>query len=214
MDNRSYINAVSEDELVQGGDISARANIVSASSGSSGVPFYWPRGNREHNDAAQIYSHIYDKIYQASDKSTLLVVSFSMGSWIAGTYTSFGAIQAAMENNLRLVVGTPSIDQEEVLNVIQHMADYFDQGIIAGYPPFVRDILLEGKNRGVHWHKYKLGLSFAGEMISEPWRTNTMEIAGMDKAHRAINIYGTADMGIVGHETPLIRRAVNYKRNL
>ena len=210
MSKANYLRHRSLESLTRGGDITAENDIVSVSSGSSGVPFYWPRGQRQHKEAADIYFKLYKNTFAADRVSTLLVVSFSMGSWIAGTYTAFGGIGSS-EAGLKLNVVTPSIDSKEVLSVIKMLSGNYEQVLLAGYPPFVRDLLSEGSEFGIDWAAVNVGFTFAGEMITEKWRDNTLALASCDDIFRSANVYGTADMGIVGHETPL---SIALKRKL
>ena len=83
--------------------------------------------------------------------------------------------------------------------------------ILAGYPPFVKDILDHGIMSGVDWKNIDLKLLFAGEAVSEIWKEKLLRIIGKDGGtfDQAINVYGMAESGIVAHATPvstLLRR--------
>src|SRR3989344_2161990 len=52
---------------------------VSASSGSSGKPFYWPRGDEQEESGGKLHERIFRDIFGiAKDEPPLVIVCFSM----------------------------------------------------------------------------------------------------------------------------------------
>lgn len=103
-----------------------------------------------------------------------------------------------------LTVITPGNNKEEILRVIEALGPAFDQVVLLGYPPFIKDIIDTGLSRGVHWSKYAIKLVFAGEVFSEEWRALVGERVGaQDPCYSSASLYGTADAGVLGNETPL-----------
>lgn len=206
----NYLRNYPLNELCWDGNLFGN-NIISSSSGSSGSPFFWPRGEKQHLEAEQLYEKIYSQTHNIGNESTLLVVCFSMGTWIAGVYTTLGAFGASRSNKLNIV--TPGIEKEDAITAIQGLNSQYDQIILAGYPPFVKDLIDFGKEVGVDWSSIKTKFSFAGESITEEWRDHLISLVGADISPlETVNLYGTADMGVVGFETPLsvfIRRRIN-----
>ena len=200
-------------------DLSAEGNlfsnrIISVSSGSSGIPFYWPRGRREDLEGADMFGEIYDDIFQMSDKSTLLIICFSMGTWIAGSFTTIASFGYADKGRPVNIV-TPGLEKGEAINAIKNLSNHYDQTVIVGYPPFVKDIIEEGKRSGIKWSRMKTRLLMAGEAFSEEWRDYVLkQINSNDPYYDSSNIYGSADAGILGNETPLsvlLRRLYNKR---
>jgi phenylacetate-CoA ligase len=69
-----------------------------------------------------------------------------------------------------------------------------------GYPPFVKDVLDQAPSSVVDMD---LKILMAGENISEGWRDHILKRIGKEgRAEHTCLIYGTADAGIMGHETP------------
>jgi phenylacetate-CoA ligase len=69
-----------------------------------------------------------------------------------------------------------------------------------GYPPFVKDVLDQAPSSVVDMD---LRILMAGENISEGWRDYILKRIGKERsADHTCLIYGTADAGIMGHETP------------
>jgi phenylacetate-CoA ligase len=84
--------------------------------------------------------------------------------------------------------------------------------VLLGYPPFVKDVIDSGIAAGVRWDDYHLKLVLAGEVFSEQWRDLVAVRAGIaDPVHGIASLYGTADAGVLGNETP---RSVSVRRFL
>ncbi|PIP73903.1 MAG: hypothetical protein COW88_00565 [Candidatus Lloydbacteria bacterium CG22_combo_CG10-13_8_21_14_all_47_15] len=178
------------------------ATMVSMSSGSSGTPFFWPRSVAQEEEA--IYSHeaFLKTNFDIDKKSTLFIVTFAMGMWVAGTIT-YKSVQD-IAGRYPLTVLTPGIDKNETLRIIQAFGGKYDQIIIAGYPPFVKDIIDAASSQHMTLKKYNIKFLFAAEPVNERWRDYLYKKVGSTKPLRdSLNIYGTADALILGHETPL-----------
>ena len=80
----------------------------------------------------------------------------------------------------------------------------FERTCILGYPPFVKGVIDAGLAQAVPWQRYNLCMVLAGEVFTEEWRRLVAERAGISAPCRDIvSIYGTADAGVLGNETPL-----------
>ncbi|OGZ05142.1 MAG: hypothetical protein A2845_02375 [Candidatus Lloydbacteria bacterium RIFCSPHIGHO2_01_FULL_49_22] len=197
----NYLKVYPLNELLPAGDI-AGAQMISTSSGSSGIPFYWPRSTHNIDEAALIHELFLVDIFHINKKRTLLVNTFAMGMWVAGT-TTFESV-SRIADKYRITMVTPGIDMEQILTTINALGKYYEQIIIAGYPPFVKDIIDIGKERGIKWQKLNVRFLFAAESFSEDWREHMHKLVGCkDPLSGSINIYGTADALLVAHETPL-----------
>ena len=200
MTKSDYLMGSPIEDLLNGG--LGSIEMVSSSSGSSGEPFFWPRAEQAEFESATGYRRIVDDYFGASNHRTLVIIAFSMGLWIAGSYTLEGVRQLA-RSNPNVSVITPGINIEDNLQVLQRLAPQFDRVVLAGYPPLVFDILTMAKASGVDLASMDARLLVAGENISEAWRDKAMKlIAAADPLASVVSIYGTADAGIIGHETP------------
>ncbi len=208
-DKVNYFSQYDLKELSWDGTLT-RATYVSKSSGSTGVPFFWPRGEAQDLIIGEITQPIYEKIFGAHEGTTLFVNSFSLGTWIAGM-EFFNSVRFAAEHGTAITVVTPSIDKVETINMVKKLAPLYSRVVLAGYPPFIKDILDHGSENGINWKDMDVRLFFAGEAVSEAWRDSVFALAGIhsDPLSRSVNIYGMAESGIVAHETPasiLLRR--------
>ena len=88
---------------------------------------------------------------------------------------------------------------------MRELAPHFQQTVLLGYPPFVKDVIDAGAADGIDWARFRIGMVFAGEVFSEEWRTLLSERVGaVDRiCYASASLYGTADGGVLGNETPL-----------
>ena len=213
VDKKNYLTKYPLADLCWDGTLD-HSRIISVSSGSTGEPFFWPRGVWQDQEGAQMHAQIYREIFAADKKSTLIIICFSMGTWIAGSYTATSTIAAA-EAGIKMNLVTPGIEKEEAVKAIKHLGSQYEQIIIAGYPPFTKDILDEGLRQGIRWNKLNVKFMWAGEAFSEEWRDYVLQHVGSKNPfYGGINIYGSADAAMLGHETPvsiLLRRILNRR---
>jgi phenylacetate-CoA ligase len=103
-----------------------------------------------------------------------------------------------------LTLVTPGNNVVEILRVVRALAPHFEQTVLFGYPPFLKDVIDAGRADGLDWGDHHLRLVTAGEVFSETWRDLVVERAGSaDPAHTTASLYGTADGGVLANETPL-----------
>jgi phenylacetate-CoA ligase len=141
--------------------------------------------------------------FGGAGRSTLVVVCFALGSWVGGMYTA-AACRHLAAKGYPVTVATPGNNVEEILRVVGELAPQFRQTVLAGYPPFVKNVVDEGVRRGVDWPAFGVRLLLAGEVFSEQWRELMGRRAGLTRAeHDSVSLYGTADAGVLGNETPL-----------
>lgn len=190
----------------------------SATSGSTGKPFYFPR-NQELDWQYSILLESYIKAVSSprSKQNTLIIIGFGMGVWIGGLIT-YRAFEFLNERGANLSLITPGVNKKEIFNALRDLSPQYDQTILVGYPPFVKDILDEADEEGVDLKKVNLKLLFAAEAFTESFRDYVAQKAGIKNVHNeTLNIYGTADIGAMAFETPtsiLIRRLVLNKPEL
>lgn len=201
VDKKNYLLRYPIDKLCWDGEIH-KADMISLSSGSSGEPFFWMRGREQEEETRLSHELFLIDSFGIDKHTTLFIVSFAMGMWVAGTLTH-RAVQIIAEK-YKMTVITPGINKNDVLNIVNKIGSQYDQIIIAGYPPFVKDIIDEGETKGLNWKKFNVKFLFAAETFSEKWRDYVYDKVGADNIFKdSLNIYGTADALILGHETPL-----------
>lgn len=179
-----------------------RPAIFSATSGSTGEPFYFVRSYQLEWESSIMHEFFLKNSSYGPDKTTLVIVCFGMGVWIGGTIT-LRAFQIASERGYPVSILTPGINKIEIFNALRNLAPKFDQVILVGYPPFLKDILDEAESQDVSLKRLKLRLLFAAESFTEKFRDYVAKKARLPNLHTdTLNIYGTADIGTMAYETP------------
>ncbi len=200
-DKDNYFDKYPLHELAWDGNLCDTTVIVS-SSGSTGEPMFWPRDLVEEKEVEGYLKYVFGHLMGADKKNTLLVNAFAMGTWSAGIY-AVTASHAVSVSTGSLSQVTPGINKKDIFSSIKKLSGSFEQTIIAGYPPFIKDVLTEGETLGIKWKKLNVKLFVAGEAISEEWRDHILEIVGAKNPLRdIINVFGTAEAGLPGIETP------------
>jgi phenylacetate-CoA ligase len=189
-------------ELCREGRLEA-CDMVAVSSGSSGQPTVWPRSVRDELLVADRFEQVFRDSFDAAHRTTLAVVCFALGSWVGGMYTTACCRHLAAKG-YPITVATPGNNLDEILRVVGELGPYFDQVVLLGYPPFVKNVIDTGAARGVDWAPLSIRLVLAGEVFSEEWRDLVGRRAGMTRpCFDSASLYGTADAGVLGNETPL-----------
>lgn len=176
---------------------------VAVSSGSTGQPTFWPRSVKNEMDVAVRFEQVFHDSFRAHERSTLAVVCFALGNWVGGIYTTSCCWHLARKG-YPLMVATPGNNKTEILRVVREMSLHFEQTVLLGYPPFVKDVIDAGAAEGIDWKVFSPKLVFAGEVFSEEWRSLIGQRIGSDSpCFDVSSLYGTADGGVLGNETPL-----------
>ncbi|MEV5595187.1 hypothetical protein [Streptomyces sp. NPDC052496] len=201
MAKENYLRSASLTDLMWDGSPGG-ARLVASSSGSSGTPFYWPQDEESLREAVHLNTPLFDA-FDCRARSTLCVISFFMGAHVAGI-SQFEAVLRLARRGYRLTAICPGIDIEENVRVLRDVAPHFDQTVVMGYPPLVKDVLTAACAAGVSLEPLGLRLVFSGESFSENWRDSVHRAArATDPLGSSLAIYGSADSGIIGVESPL-----------
>lgn len=191
--------------------------VFTSTSGSTGAPFYFPR-----NHVLDWQSSIYHQIFLENsridaNKSTLVLVCFGMGVWIGGLIT-YQAFKLISDRGYPLTIITPGVNKKEIFEAIKNIGPKFDQIILCGYPPFMKDVIDEAESQGIRWKEHNLRIIFAAESFSEKFRDYITSKVGIQDVHiGAMNIYGSADIGTMAIETPvniMMRRMAIDKKEI
>ncbi len=137
-------------------------------------------------------------------ESTLVIDCFGMGVWIGGLIT-YQAFRLISERGWPLSIITPGVNKNEIFEILEKLAPKFDNVILCGYPPFLKDIVDQAPANGVIWNKLKkIKIVFAAESFSENFREYIARQVGIKNIYTdMMNVYGTADLGTMATETPV-----------
>ncbi|MGD0960224.1 MAG: phenylacetate--CoA ligase family protein [Methylomonas sp.] len=202
LDKRNYMQAYPLPDRCLGGAL-AGSDRVAVSSGSTGQPTFWPRSARYELDVALRFEQVFRDSFRAHERNTLAVVCFALGNWVGGMFTTSCCWHLARKG-YPLMVATPGNNKAEIFRAVRELAPHFEQTVLLGYPPFVKDVIDAGAAEGIDWARFKPKLVFAGEVFSEEWRSLVLARAGSGApCFDSASLYGTADGGVLGNETPL-----------
>jgi phenylacetate-CoA ligase len=209
-DKQNYLSHHSLAELCRGGSLK-NCDMLAVSSGSTGQPTVWPRSINDEFAIARRFEQAFYDSFRADERRTLAIVCFALGTWVGGMYTA-SCCRHLAARGYPVTVVTPGNNAAEILRVVQRLGADFDQIVLLGYPPFLKDVVDTGLANGVDWARYRPKLVMAGEVFSEEWRTLVgQRLGSTEPCFDSASLYGTADAGVLGNETPL---SVSIRRYL
>lgn len=189
-------------------------DMLAVSSGSTGEPTVWPRALADEIAVSARFEQIFHDAFEADRTQTLAVVCFPLGTWVGGMFSA-SCCRLLASKGYPITTATPGNNKAEILRVVRTLAPSFEQTVLLGYPPFLKEVIDAGVAEGIPWADYRMKLVFAGEVISEDFRALMGERAGLARPLcDAASMYGTADAGVLGVETPLtiaIRRFLHER---
>ena len=199
---KNYIQKYPIKDLCREGKIDS-CDFIAVSSGSTGNPTFWLRFISDEYEIATRFEQIFHDSFNADQKHTLAVVCFTLGTWVGGIYTA-NCCRHLAAKGYPITVITPGNNKTEIFRVIKELAPLFEQVVLLGYPPFLKNIIDSGITAGITWDKFNIKLVMAGEVFSEEWRSLVGErIGAKNPCYDSASLYGTADAGVLGNETPL-----------
>jgi phenylacetate-CoA ligase len=178
-------------------------DMIAVSSGSTGQPTIWPRSLTDELAVTARFEQVFADSFAAGERTTLAVICFPLGTWVGGLFT-LACVRHLAAKGYPITAVAPGNNKAEILRVIPELAPHCDQTVLLGYPPFVKDVIDTGTAAGLDWTRYAVKLVLAGEVFSEEWRDLVGQRAGMSSpCYDSASLYGTADAGVLGTETPL-----------
>ncbi|MFA5954336.1 MAG: hypothetical protein WC817_02250 [Patescibacteria group bacterium] len=177
--------------------------VLSATSGSSGAPFYFPRSAAV--DAHSSAYHRWFLSHRSAGKRdrTLVIDCFGMGVWIGGIIT-YQAFRNIADEGYPLTIITPGVNKKQIFESLVNVAPKFSTVVLCGYPPFLKDVIDQAADNGVRWSTLNLKFLFAAEPFSEKFRQYVVEKTNVHNHYTdTTNVYGSADLGTMALETPL-----------
>ena len=198
----NYLRRFPLADRCRNGDLSA-CDMIAVSSGSTGEPTFWPRTRSDEYLVAARFEQIFSDAFAADRKRTLAVICFPLGTWVGGMFTT-SLCQHLANRGYPLTTVTPGNHRGEIFRAVRALSPMFEQTVLLGYPPFLKDVVDVGIAEKVPWSQYGIKLVFAGEVFSEAWRSIMAERTGMTHVILdSASLYGTADAGVLGNETPI-----------
>lgn len=197
IDKKNYLQKYPLESLCWHGRIN-KPMVFTSTSGSTGESFYFPRSHKLDWQSSVTHQWFYD---QGKTGSTLVVVAFGMGIWIGGllTYQAFEILARNGKKPISII--TPGINKKEIFKVLRDLAPRFDEVIIAGYPPFLKDLVDGAASNGVDLSSLKIRMVMAAEAFTENFRDYLAQRGKMNVYTDFLHIYGSADIGTMAAES-------------
>ncbi|MCH9697028.1 MAG: phenylacetate--CoA ligase family protein [Gammaproteobacteria bacterium] len=197
-----YLNHYPLASLCREGRID-NCDMFAVSSGSTGAPGFWPRFVTDEIAITRRFEQVFCDSFKVEQRSTLAVICFALGTWVGGLYSTACCRHLATKGYPVNVIA-PGNNKQEIIRVVTALGSEFEQVVLLGYPPFIKDVIDTGLAQGLEWSKLSIKMVYAGEVFSEEWRTLVCQRAGVDNpCYDTASLYGTADAGVLGNETPL-----------
>lgn len=206
----NYLRKYPLHDLMWDGKIGG-ASMISRSSGSSGKPFYWPSNIAQRQEVGDFYDIVFSAMFNMRKKRTLVIIAYGMGSWVAGTTTLLSSMRFMNKYDCTFI--TPGVHKQEIIDICRDIGHEYEQIVICGYPPLMKEIVDLGVQEGLDWKKFHPKLIFGAEAFSEEFRDYMLEQVGSENPLLdSMNTIGSADAMVIGHETPLsiaLRRKIH-----
>jgi phenylacetate-CoA ligase len=197
----NYIRKFPLAALIAGGRIEA-CDTMALSSGSTGQATFWPRFVTDELAVSVRFEQVFQDSFAAQERRTLAIVCFALGSWVGGLFT-LACCRHLAAKGYPLVTLAPGMNKPEIYRILQELGPSFDQVVLLGYPPYLKDIIDGGPAAGIDWARLRTRLVMAGEVFSEEWRSLVAgRLGATDPRYDFASIYGTADAGVLANETP------------
>ena len=186
-----------------------------ATSGSTSEPFYFPRTDQLAEHYADVLVRYFAESSYGANGRTLVIVGFGMGVWIGGIITVRALEIAAARAHVPLAILPTGINKTEIMRGLVQLSPQYDQTLLIGYPPFVKDMLDDAQQAGLDLAAIHLRLMFAAESFNEQFRDYVVAQGAVgNPCIDTLNIYGSAEAGVMATETPLsilVRRLATTK---
>lgn len=197
-DKDSYIKKHSIEDTLLNGEVPYKGQS-DTSTGSSGKPTTWIRGPKELKTVRTLINYA-TKVVKG-DKPLFFINAFALGPWATGMTTAGAMVD-------RAIVHSVGPNADKILDFLEEFPKekYPDHHyVIAGYPPFMRDLILKAKERNINLTKYDISAVVGGEACPDTLRE--MLLGGQEKTDQCFSqvfsSYGASDLDInIGYESP------------
>jgi phenylacetate-CoA ligase len=188
-DKRTYIDRYTLEDRCVDGRFTFVGTTIDESSGSTGRPYDWIRGQRERSIAHRNIGFFARYIFGAQPLVT--INAFSMGAWAAGVNTAAGM-------NRHGIVKSTGPDLDKIFSTLRLLGPGY-RFTICGYPPFLKRMLDVGDAEGFPWGSFELHGLVGGEGMAEGLRDYLLQ--------RFVSVYsgyGATDLEVgMAAETPV-----------
>ena len=190
-DKSAYILNYSIQDRCCNGKLLKRNAMIDESSGSSGQPFNWVRGDRERKETHHFVQ--YYCRYNFGDSFFITLNAFSQGAWATGWNMGL-----SLQKNG--IVKNTGPDVHKILKTLAYLGPDFDY-LILGYPPFLKLLIDEAEKQNFPLKRFRLLALVGGEGMSEGLRDYLKTIfakvySGFGATDLEMGVAGESDISI------------------
>lgn len=190
MDKTLYIRAYSTNKRCMNGSFLLPQVMIDESSGSTGIPYNWVRGEKERLRTQNLVARMIEWFVDGKKETKIAINAFSMGAWATGINMNDALSQLC-------VVKSTGPDLEKILHTLEFFGSAYEY-IICGYPPFLKLIIDTAIKRNFPIKDYSIISFVGGEGISEGLRRYILQYF-----KNCISGYGASDLEMgIATETP------------
>lgn len=180
--------------------------MVCSSSGSTGLPTFWPRDIEKDDKAELTHSAFIEEHFNVYDKRTLVVIALDLGSTTAGMMHTRLVLELTRKAKVSVI--TPGCRPEEIARMCEELYIYYDQVVILAFPTILSEIIDISLIKKYHFKKWNLGIGFTGGGGDEFWRKNMSDMFDIS-LKRIVSFYGCTEVGLIGLESKIVNEVIN-----
>lgn len=176
--------------------------VLHTSSGTTGKPTLWARGDQHAHIGEALHKKIIDQTFAIDPREkTLVVIGFNFNGWVASSYTFLAFRDLCEHEHYQFTLYPSGNDIGRILPYAQEFHQNFDNIIYVGAPSFIRQ-LFERLSTSLKHTSAKVFTLTSGESTSAQWRKILFDLLPASAgAFQHVNIYGSADAGLIAFET-------------
>lgn len=156
-DKKNYVNIFNINERCLNGRMPSIGAVIDESSGSSGVPTNWIRGQKERDINHQIIEFGLKSLL--GNEPVFVINAFALGAWATGMNITMACLKFSK-------VKSTGPDNIKIVNTLKQFGTNHKY-LIMGYPPFLKQLV---DSSDIDWHQYNVVFIFGGESMSEGMR--------------------------------------------
>ncbi len=163
--------------------------------------FFWPQLKSDFLRMLPAFRESLLETYKINQKSTLMIIGLSLGSWAGGEQFSYIFKDIAINNDYPLVVFTPGNLHSEIIELIEKCHEEFNQVLIALCPSAIFYLERLAQKMNYRLPLEKITFLVLGEPFPETLRIDLQKRSGRTIQEPIMySLYGAADAGVLGLE--------------
>ncbi|MEX0895522.1 MAG: hypothetical protein WDZ94_01125 [Patescibacteria group bacterium] len=174
--------------------------MMTASSGSTGEPLFWPRDYDTDKFLEKKKERLYQDLFDIKNQKTLCINTFALGIWTAGVLTSKFSWGAAEKNPMTVI--STGMNFQAIADTFRNIVEKYDQVIMLGYPPVLMEVIEHISEEFVNLAQFNIKILYTSDSLSPKAKERLLQLIGKADDHGSVvGFYACTDTGIVGAQT-------------